>query len=312
MCPALIIAQNIYLYRHCNNTHLAALNYYIALPFLYLLSWMPFRLLYILSDFFYFFLYHIIGYRKKVVLTNLRNSFPDKSDREINIICKKFYHYFCDLFLETFKTLTITREEMLKHCSMDTSAIALFERLAGENRSFLFVLGHKGNWEWGGNTFSILSKHQLYVIYHPITNKYFDSFTYRMRTRFGGKLIEMKNTFRDMMNQRGELTATAFIADQTPPPDKAYWLSFLNQDTPVFMGTEKIARKMKYPIVYITIKKLKRGYYTMFAELLASPPYLQSDGEITAMFTKKLEQDIIEQPETWLWTHRRWKHKRPQ
>jgi KDO2-lipid IV(A) lauroyltransferase len=133
---------------------------------------------------------------------------------------------------------------------------------------------------------------------------------YRMRTRFGGRLIAMKNTFRDMMDKRGELSVTAFIADQTPPPDKAYWINFLNQDTPVFMGTEKIARKIQYPVVYITIKKIKRGYYSILADLLISPPYLTGDSEITAAYTKRLEEDIIEQPETWLWTHRRWKHKR--
>ena len=289
---------------------MAALRYYIALPFLYFLSILPFWLLYLLSDVFYFFLYYIIGYRKGVVRSNLRNSFPEKSEEEINAISRKFYHYFCDLFLETFKTLTISRSAMLKHCTMDPAASELFNRLAADNKSFIIVLGHKGNWEWSGNTFSLLGKHQLYVIYHPLTNTYFDRFMYRMRTRFGGRLIAMKNTFRDMMDMRGELSVTAFIADQTPPPDKAYWINFLNQDTPVFMGTEKTARKIQYPVVYITIKKIKRGYYSILADLLISPPYLTGDGEITAAYTKRLEEDIIEQPETWLWTHRRWKHKR--
>lgn len=200
---------------------------------------------------------------------------------------------------------------MLRHCSMDPGAISLFNGLAEKNQSFMIALGHKGNWEWSGNTFSLTCKHQLYVIYHPLTNPYFDRFTYRMRTRFGGRLIAMKDTFREMVDKRSELSATAFIADQTPSPERAYWLEFLNQDTPVFMGTEKIARKMKYPIVYCSIKKVKRGYYTMHADLLASPPYDLPDGEITKIYKTRLEQDIREQPELWLWTHRRWKHKRP-
>lgn len=120
----------------------------------------------------------------------------------------------------------------------------------------------------------------------------------------------MNDTFRDMIKNRHELNATAFIADQSPNPAKAYWMNFLNQDTPVFMGTEKIAQKIQYPIVYVSVKKLTRGYYTLLAEVLKTPPFLGAEGDITEAHTRKLEADIIEQPETWLWTHKRWKHKR--
>lgn len=287
-----------------------ALLYYLTLPFIYLLSLLPFRILYVLSDGVYGLLFYVTGYRKKVVLKNLRNSFPEKTQEEINIICKKFYHYFCDLTLETFKTLTISKEKMLKRCSLEPGAKILFDQLAATNQSVIIVMGHKGNWEWAGNTFSLCCKHQLYVIYHPLSNKYFNGLVYKMRTRFGTKLIAMKDTFREMTKNRSELNATAFIADQSPSPDKAYWMQFLNQDTPVFMGTEKIAQKMKYPIVYVSVKKIKRGYYTLAAKLLKEPPYILNEGEITTAHTEKLERDILEQPETWLWTHRRWKHTR--
>lgn len=288
------------------------LSYYIALPFIYLLSILPFRALYLLSDGFYLLLYHVIGYRKKVVFANLRNSFPGKTDAEIVVIQKSFYRYFCDLFLETFKTLTISPASMLKHCSMDPAAEALFNGFAAENKSVVIVMGHKGNWEWAGNTFSLRCKHQLYVIYHPLGNEHFNRLIIKMRTRFGTKLIAMKDTFREMVQNRGHLSATAFIADQTPAPDRAYWMNFLNQDTPVFPGTEKIAQKMNYPIVYVSVKKIKRGYYTLSADILKMPPYnATQEGEITEVHTKRLEADIIENPETWLWTHRRWKHKRP-
>lgn len=288
----------------------AALSYFIALPVIYLISLLPFRILYLLSDVFFLLLYYVLGYRKKVVKQNLLNSFPEKNEEEINRIMKKFYRYFCDLFLETFKTLTISKAVMLKHCSFEPSAKKLMDELAAENKSFIIAMGHKGNWEWAGNTFSLLCRHQLYVIYHPLANKYFDKLMYTMRTRFGTRLIAMKNTFRDMMENRDELNATAFIADQTPHPDRAYWMTFLNQDTPVFAGIDKIARKIKYPVVYVSAKKVKRGYYTLSAELLAGPPYTSGEGEIAMLYTKRLEKDIIEQPETWLWTHRRWKHKR--
>jgi len=289
---------------------LQAFLYYLTLPFIYFLSLLPFRLLYILSDGVYVLLYHVIGYRKGVVRENLRNSFPQKTANEINLLTKSFYRYFCDLTLETFKTLTISKSKMLRHCSLEPEADALFRQLAGEGKSLIIVMGHKGNWEWAGNTFSLLCKHQLYVIYHPLSNKYFDKLVYKMRTRFGTKLIAMRDTFRDMTRNRGELNATAFIADQAPSPDKAYWMNFMNQDTPVFMGTEKIAQKMKYPIIYVSVKKIKRGYYTLGASILKEPPFDAGEGELTTAHTKRLEADIIEQPETWLWTHRRWKHAR--
>jgi len=287
------------------------LSYYIALPFVYLLSVLPFRALYLLSDGFFLLLYYVIGYRKKVVFTNLRNSFPDKTDAEIKSIQKKFYRYFCNLFLETFKTLTISSESMLKHCSMDPAAETLFNSFAEKNQNLIIVMGHQGNWEWAGNTFSIRCKHQLYVIYHPLANKYFNKLIIKMRTRFGTKLIAMNDTFREMVKNKSQLSATAFIADQTPQPDKAYWMDFLNQDTPVFLGTEKIAQKMNYPIVFVSVKKIKRGYYTLSADILQVPPYTSlQEGHITEAHTKRLEGDITQQPETWLWTHRRWKHKR--
>ncbi len=286
------------------------LTYYLTLPFIYLLSILPFRLLYLLSDGVFILLYHVIGYRKEVVRKNLRNSFPQKTAAEIDLIAKNFYRYFCDLTLETFKTLTISKSRMLKHCSLEPEANALFRKLAQEEKSIIIVMGHKGNWEWAGNTFSLLCKHQLYVIYHPLSNKYFDKLVYKMRTRFGTKLIAMKDTFRDMMRNKDELNATAFIADQAPSPDKAYWMNFMNQDTPVFMGTEKIAQKMKYPVVYVSVKKIKRGYYTLGATILKEPPFGLNEGDITTTHTKRLESDIIAQPETWLWTHRRWKHAR--
>lgn len=263
-----------------------------------------------MSDGVYFILYKILGYRKEVVLNNLRNSFPDKSEDEINDIAKKFYKYLCDLFLETFKTLTISRGKMLQRCSINEQAQKLFDRLAEEDKSIILVMGHYGNWEWAGNTFSMLCKHQLYVIYHPLQSKFFDKLMYDMRSRFGTKLIPMKETFRQMLSTRRELNATAFIADQTPQPDNAYWTTFLNQETPVFWGTEIIAKKINYPVVYATVKRVKRGYYEIVAEELVSDPKNTKEGEISELHTKRLEKDIIEDPVIWLWSHRRWKHKR--
>lgn len=289
---------------------MAAIIYYLLLPFIYLVSALPFRLLYGLSDVFYVLLYHVLGYRRKVVLDNLRHSFPEKTENEIQQIAKRYYRYLCDLFLESFKTLTIRKKSMLKHCVLGDASLQLFDRLAKENKSIILVMGHFGNWEWAGNTFSLQCKHQLYVIYHPLRNKHFDGLMYKMRTRFGTKLIAMKDTFREMLASREELNATAFIADQTPPPENAYWTTFLNQDTPVFKGTEIIARKINYPVVYVSVKRVKRGYYHIDTDLLVEQPKATSEGEISEKHTTRLEKDIIHQPEIWLWSHKRWKHKR--
>lgn len=290
-----------------------AFIYYLTLPFIYLLSLTPFPVLYAISNGMYFLLYKILGYRKTVVMDNLRRSFPHKSEKELLIICEKYYRYLCDLFLETFKTLTISQSTMKKHCVFSSAAKKLFDQLAEEQRSIILVMGHQGNWEWAGNSFSLLCKQQLYVIYHPLSNKYFDVLMYRMRTRFSTKLIPMRDTYKDMLQSKKnkEIAATAFIADQTPAPENAYWTTFLNQDTPVFWGTERIARKLNMPVVYAQVKRLKRGYYEIHAEMLVEQPANTTDGQVSELHTKKLEHDIMEQPETWLWSHRRWKHKRP-
>jgi Kdo2-lipid IVA lauroyltransferase/acyltransferase len=290
---------------------LSAVFYYISLPFIYLLAILPFPVLYLFSDFVFILLYHLLRYRRKIVHENLTNSFPEKTEKEIGVIEERFYRYFCDLFLETFKTLTISKEDMVRHCEFLPETMDIFNKLASENQSFMVVMGHFGNWEWGGNTFSICCKHQLYVIYHPLTNRYFNGLIYRMRTRFGTRLIPMKDTLRDMLKNRNELSATAFIADQSPLPDRAYWMRFLNQDTPVFLGIEKIALKIRYPIVYITIRRVKRGYYKVHAEKIELPSVIQETGAITEIHTRRLEADIRSQPENWLWTHRRWKHAKP-
>lgn len=272
---------------------------------------MPFPILYFVSDFFYILLFYVIGYRKEVVFQNLKASFPDKSELEILQLQRQFYLYFCDLFLETFKTLTISKQNMLRHCSIEEKSLVLLNKLADEKQSVLLVLGHKGNWEWAGNAFSLSCRHQLFVIYHPLRNQHFDKLMYNMRTRFGTRLISMNDTFKEMLRSKDELSATAFIADQTPQPNNAHWMSFLNQDTPVFLGAEIIATKMKRPVLFVSVNRVKRGYYKItIDEKDALHPNDYAKGGLTEAHTKKLEADIITQPETWLWTHRRWKHKR--
>ena len=286
-----------------------ALVYYIAFPFIYLISLLPFWMMYRVSDLFFILLYYLLGYRKKVVMENLRNSFPEKSEAELKKIAIDFYRYLCDLFFETIKTLTASRKRMLMHCKMNEETQKLFDSYYAQQKSVIIVMGHLGNWEWAGAVFEN-SRHQLYVIYHQLSNPYFNTLVIKMRTRLGTRLIEMKSTLREMVSKRKEVCATAFIADQTPFPENAYWTTFLNQDTPVFTGTEKIAQKFNYPVIYVSIKRHKRGQYEVFGELLFDQPKDTQEGEISEAHTRRLEHDIRQQPEVWLWSHRRWKHKR--
>jgi len=287
-----------------------AIGYYILLPFIYIISILPFWLLYSVSDFLYFVIYFLAGYRKKVVLQNLRNSFPEKSDKEIDETCKKFYVFFCDWIVEMIKSITISKKEAIKRCHFTDTT--LFEKFYQEKKKVIFVMGHHGNFELAGAEVSFNTEFQLYVIYKPLANKYFNNLINKKRVRFGTKIMPMNETFKTMVSLMNseEISATVFIADQTPAPENAYWTIFLNQETPIFWGTEIIASKLNYPVVFISLKQIKRGYYEMTPELLCENPKDTQKGEISEMYTKRLEQMIKEQPEIWLWSHKRWKHKK--
>ncbi len=282
--------------------------YYISLPFIYLVSLLPFWLLYSLSDFLFVIVYGLVGYRKKVVFSNLRNSFPQKSEEELKRIQRKFYRYFFDLIVETLKTLTISPRQLRKRISLRDPSI--FQKYHEQNQSIIIVMGHYGNWELGGARFALEPYHKLFVIYHPLRNRYFDQLIYKMRTRLGNGLYPMKDTLRGMLGNKDIVTATAFIADQSPSVKGAQWLDFLNQDTPFFTGTGKIANKLSYPVVYASVKRTKRGHYDICLEDLAPHSSKLEPEEILTRFARKLEEDIREMPEIWLWSHRRWKHKR--
>ena len=286
-----------------------AIFFYITRSILYFFSLLPLGVLYLLSDITFVFTYYLLGYRKKVVLTNLRNSFPKKSEQEIKTICRKFYRYFCDFGVETLKTLTISPKTLKRHVLMRDTTV--FKQLQEDNQSAIIVMGHFGNWELGGARFAVEGLQKLIVVYHPLADRRFNNLLYHMRTRLGIGLYTMKNTLRSMIKDRNEVNITTFIADQTPSHQNVHWMTFLNQDTAVFTGPEKIARKFKYPVIYVSLKRLKRGLYDLQAELLVAHPENTEKNEISELHTRRLEQNIQEQPEIWLWTHRRWKHHRP-
>ena len=286
---------------------MGAFSFYLTYPFIYLIASLPFRGLYLASD----VLFHLLwlsGYRKKVVFDNLKNSFPDKSIDEIKVMRKQFYRYLCDLILETLKTLKMTEEEARERCVFHRQD--WLDALHDQKRSIIIVMGHYGNWEWGGPSFTLNTAFQLMVIYRPLSNPHFEKMMSGMRTKFGTRITPVSQTLRDMVATRNIVTATAFIADQTAFPETAYWTTFLNQDTPVFTGTEKLAIKFNYPVVYMNIRRERRGYYSVTPELLFDTPKSTAPGEISEAFTRRLEQEILKDPIVWLWSHRRWKYKR--
>jgi len=291
---------------------MSTILFYLVLPFLYLVSCLPLKIMYLLSDLLYLLIYRLFGYRKTMVTKNLENAYPDKFPEEIAQIRRSFYRYLCDLGLEILKTLTISPSAVERMFILDKEDKALLEHFYHRKQSIVLVLGHMGNWELTGALFSRLRLHQLYVIYHPLANRHFEALRCKMRTRSGTKLYPMRETYKGMVKNQDQLTATAFIADQTPRPDNAHWMTFLNQDTPVFRGTENVSKKFDYPIVYISVIREKRGLYHLRTELLAEHPGEFGENEITELHTRRLERDILEHPHTWLWSHRRWKHKRPE
>jgi KDO2-lipid IV(A) lauroyltransferase len=286
-----------------------AVTFYLLYPLIYLVASLPFGLLYKLSDFAYY-LIALSGYRKQVVLTNLKNSFPEKSHEEIETICKNYFRYLCDLILETLKTLTMTEKQAREHCTFHKAE--WLDKLYQEKRSFIIVMGHYGNWEWAGPSFTLNTKFQLVVIYRPLSHAYFEKMMVQMRTKFGTKITAAPQTLRDMVTNRNQITATAFIADQTAPSNNPYWTTFLNQPTSIFTGPEKLAIKFNYPVVFMNVQRPRRGHYEVIPELLFANPKETKEGEISKAFTQRLEKEIVKDPSIWLWSHKRWKHKAPE
>jgi KDO2-lipid IV(A) lauroyltransferase len=281
-------------------------------PLLVLIAYLPFPLLYLISDGMYFFVYRLIGYRKVVVRTNLMQSFPNKSRHELKLLEKQFYKWFCDVLLETIKLYTISPTLFKKHCTISQASLDLVSDYYNKKQSYIAAMGHTGNWEWAGAAHQVYLPHHMIAVYHPLSNRGMDQFMIQLRTRFGCAVVPMQKIVRDIVNrtQNGEMIGVGLIADQTPPPESAYWMQFLNQDTPVFNGPEKMARKFNLPVIYFDMQRIKRGRYHLHLSLLVPTPKSTPEGAISNAFMKTLESSIIKNPEAWLWSHRRWKHQR--
>lgn len=285
----------------------------LVLPLLYAFSLLPFFVLFAISNVFYVLIFYVFKYRREVVDQNLRRSFPGKTDAEIKQITKQFYLHFCDVFFETLKLLTMSKTTFRKRCSMDDESQGIFKSYFDKQQTVIGVMGHCGNWEWGAIAHQAYFDRMITGVYHPLSNKSMDTFMLNLRSRWGGDIVAMSTLYKRLLTlQRDKKDTTiGLIADQTPPPESAYWTKFLNQETGVFNGTEKLAKKFNYPVLFMNIKKVKRGYYSLSVSRITDDPKSLPDGMVSELHTNHLENNINSQPYTWLWTHRRWKHKRP-
>ncbi|MDO1500764.1 lysophospholipid acyltransferase family protein [Winogradskyella maritima] len=285
------------------------LAYILVYPFLYLISILPFRLLYAFSDLLYLFVYKLFGYRTKVVTSNLKLVFPEKSDAEIKSIASKFYHHLCDMIVESIKSMTISREELKKRYKF--SNIELVRDLESRQRSVMLMCGHYGSWEWVFILQTYIG-YKGYAVYKRLANKYFDRLVKRIRAKHDTYLITTKETFSILSesHKKRELTMYGFAADQSPKRDKAYhWGEFMRIKVPMHTGAETLAKKMDLAVVFFRVKRLRRGYYMTTFETITENPNHYPDYEITDMYFNLIEKQIHEAPQYYLWTHKRWKHK---
>jgi Kdo2-lipid IVA lauroyltransferase/acyltransferase len=274
-------------------------------------SKLPFFVLYGISDFVYFILFRVIGYRKKVVYENLRNSFPQKSESEINQIAKDFYHHISDMMVEFVKGYTISEKEMRERVKLVNFEV--IKKYTDQNQSVILVTGHISNWEWLLHPLNLTGV-MIDFVYLRLNSPFFEKLSSFIRTRFtDNPLIEKNEALRKTAERHNITRVLALGSDQSPSNWKsAYWTTFLNQDSGFFTGTERIAKKFGYPVVFSEMRRVKRGYYEMeFTEIARVDEFNDlQEGEITERFIRILEATINKYPSEYLWSHRRWKHKR--
>ncbi len=285
------------------------LVFVIAYPLLWLVSRLPFRILYILSDGVFILIYYLIGYRKKVVRSNLGLVFPEKEPKERLAIEKTFYKHMCDMFLEMIKTMGISNRQLQKRFVF--SNLEVLHQLEANHQSVMLMFPHYASWEW----VIALDAHiasKGYAIYQKIGNKYFDKLVRDIRQKFGTTLIRTVDT-REIVasnKKKGNLSMYGILSDQSPMPKKAQlWTPFMGITVPVHTGAEQLCRKLDLPAVYLKVSKVKRGHYHGSFELITVNPKKLPEFELSKAFLKKVENAINEEPSYYFWTHKRWKHR---
>ena len=287
-----------------------ALIYYITYPILFVISRLPFNLIYLLSDVLCFIIYKVLRYRKSLVCSNLKLAFPEMKEEEYIRIEKMFYQHLCDVFLEIIKSMGMSKNQMLKRFKIkNLDVLTQFEK---ENRSAFIMCGHYASWEWM-MSLGYHMKHLGFGIYRPIKNPYFNRLIKEIRSKHDAYMIPQKSA-SDIIRKKeenNELGVYGFASDQSPrPTSKSYWRTFMGIEVPVFNGAERLARELNIPVVFGRIKRFKRGYYELEFKLISDQSKNTSENQITDLFTGWLEEQIKEDPYQYLWTHKRFKHAR--
>ncbi len=281
--------------------------YYLIYIVFYTLSLLPLAVLYRLSDFLYFLLYHVVRYRIAVTRQNLQLSFPDKTEQEREAIARRYYRNLCDSILETIKLISISKAELNKRVACNWEA---FDEMTRQNRNGQAYMSHQFNWEWATVLCNWRAPRRFTGLYMPLNNKAFDRLYLKLRGRSGTKLIPVQDMQKEMSAVQQEKILWGFIADQNPSdPKRVSWNDFLHRKTAFFKGPEFVARRYDNLVYFGEIIRLKRGYYEINMKLAFDHPRNTTDGEITEAYVRHLEQSIKRQPENWVWSHRRWKHQ---
>jgi KDO2-lipid IV(A) lauroyltransferase len=282
----------------------------IGIFFLKIMARFPFWFIYVLSDVFYWIVYYLVGYRKKVVRQNLKNAFQEKPTFEIKEIEKKYYHHFCDLTFETIKMRGMKPADFEKR--MKVSNAGLVNGYFEQGKSVMVLTMHYNNWEWGVYL-SVHLKHKSLAVYKPLQNVIFDKFMNQTRTKYGTELIKNDQIFRRVLQaeKQNEPVFIWLAGDQTPPVFHKSWFRFLNQDALFYPGPAAISKRFNQPVFFQKIEKTGRGKYETTFELLFENPDRFSETEIIKTYIQRMEEVIREKPEFYLWSHKRWKHKRP-
>lgn len=268
----------------------------------------PFFVVYSISWFFYFLAYRVVGYRRKVVLTNLRNAFPEWNEPQIRRTARKFYRNFIDVIAETMKGFVMSDKSLLRRFRVINPELPDSYLVAG--KSIVPLGAHYCNHEWG-KILGLVHKHPMYIVYSPFTNPYVDRFLNSSRKKFGMKLVAVNRILRVMTEARKSPHAFIMGVDQRPfDLNNAFWLKFLNQDTACHTGYEQLARKFNHPVFYMDIQRVKKGHYTLEYKLLCEEPGKTDPGTVITLFMKSLEEIVRKKPEDWLWSHKRWKYSR--
>lgn len=285
---------------------MAFLVYYL---FLKPISLLPLPILYVLADGLYLILYRLIGFRKKVVWNNLKQSFPEKDEKGLKEIMDRFYHHLCDILVESLHMFSMSENEAVNRLIIKNPELLL--RYFKARKSVLMATGHYNNWEWLAMALHPQVLHTAVGVYNPLRNYFFERKLKNAREKFGTILVPKKKSARIFENRKNEPSIYMLPGDQSPTYAKqVYWMRFLEQETAVFFGTEKLSKKYDYPVVYAHLYKIRRGYYECIFEEITDNPKEAPHGFITETHTRLLERDILAAPEYWLWTHKRWKRKR--